>query len=25
LMLNPEYIAGIERYIKGIGGKKSGD
>lgn len=25
LMLNPEYVAGIERYIKGIGGKKSGD
>jgi len=25
LMLNPEYLAGIERYIKGIGGKgKSG-
>ena len=25
LMLNPEYVAGIERYIKGIGGKKGGD
>ena len=23
LMLNPEYLAGIERYIKGLGGKKS--
>jgi enoyl-CoA hydratase/carnithine racemase len=22
LMLNPDYLAGIERYIKGIGGKK---
>jgi enoyl-CoA hydratase len=24
LMLNPEYLAGIERYIKGIGGKGKG-
>jgi enoyl-CoA hydratase len=25
LMLNPEYLAGITRYIEGIGGKKKGD
>jgi len=25
LMLNPDYLAGIERYIKGIGGKGKGE
>ncbi len=25
LMLNPDYLAGIERYIKNLGGKKKGD
>jgi hypothetical protein len=24
LMLNPDYEAGMERYIKGIGGKSKG-
>jgi hypothetical protein len=25
LMLNPDYLAGIERYIKNVGNKSKGD